>query len=115
MIFTSEDGIINGEGYHECALIRMDGENWDSQEDEVKNELTVEKTNEFTGWDDWKEQNKKGFDSRISFERKGNRLMMTTDNRGIKIRNITHLSSDVKVYAALTGDQVALTDIRIVR
>ena len=28
---------------------------------------------------------------------------------------ITYMNSDEKVYAALTGDQVALTDIRIVK
>ena len=34
---------------------------------------------------------------------------------GIFIKNTTYISVDKEVYAALTGDQVALTDIRVIR
>ena len=114
VLFSSEDGEVNGEGYREYALVRLDGENWESIEDGVKNELTVEKTEEFAGWDEWKTNNKKGYDCKVEFERKGDRIIMTTANHGISIQNITHIDSGEKVYAALTGDQVALTDIRII-
>ena len=43
------------------------------------------------------------------------KIIMTTENYGIYVKNITYMNSDEKVYAALTGDQVALTDIRIVK
>ena len=33
---------------------------------------------------------------------------------GIFIKNTTYISDDKEVYAALTGDQVALTDIRVI-
>ncbi len=114
VLFSSEDGEVNGEGYREYALVRLDGENWESIEDDVKNELTVEKTEEFAGWDEWKTNNKKGYDCKVEFERKGDRIIMTTANHGISIQNITHIDSGERVYAALTGDQVALTDIRII-
>lgn len=113
VIFSSDDGAVNGKGYLELALVRLDGENYGSYEDDVKNELTVEKDEDFRDWDSWKEINKKGFDCIVSFERNADRLIMTTANHGIHIRNTTYIGSDVKVYAALTGDQVALTDIRI--
>ncbi len=115
VIYSSDDGAVNGKGYLEHALVRFDGENWGSYEDDVKNELLVEKDEDFIDWDVWKDLNKKGFDCVVSFERRNDRLIMTTVNQGIHIRNTTHISSDVKVFAALTGDQVALTDIRIVK
>ena len=39
-------------------------------------------------------------------------VFVKTENLGIEIECITETEPDVKVYAALTGDQVALTDIR---
>ena len=58
--------------------------------------------------------NKKGMDCEISLERKRNRVVLKTENLGIHIENTTIIKDEVhKVYVALTGDQVALTDIRI--
>lgn len=69
----------------------------------------------FMGWDAWKASNKEGYDCSVRFERKPDRIILTTENFGIHITNITYISGDKEVYAALTGDQVALTGIRIVR
>ncbi len=113
-IFTSKDGIVNGEGYREFALVRLDGESYISDQDDVKNEMTVDRKDDFVGWDVWKENNKKGYDCRVVFEKKSNRIVMTTENFGIFIRNTTYITGNKEVYAAITGDQVALTDIRIV-
>ncbi len=115
VLYSSEDGLINGKGYKEHSLVRIDGENWESFEDDVKNELTVEKTDDFVGWDEWKKNNKTGFDSKVVFEKKDNRVIMTTINQGISITNTSYIDPDIKVYAALTGDQVALTEIRIAK
>ncbi len=39
---------------------------------------------------------------------------MTTDNAGISIKNVTAIANGIKdVYVALTGDECALTDIRV--
>ncbi len=113
VVFYSEDGNVNGEGYEEYALIRLDGENWESPHDDVKNELTVERTQEFLGWDEWKKYNKEGYDCQVLFKRTEDRIVITTENQGIFIRNIIHIGSDRKVFTSLTGDQCALTDIRI--
>ncbi|MBO4890726.1 MAG: HD domain-containing protein [Lachnospiraceae bacterium] len=114
-IYTSEDGKVGGKGYLELALVRLDGENWESYEDEVKNELVVDRNDDFVGWEEWKETNKAGYDSKISFDRKADRIIMHTVNHGITITNTTYIGADRQVYAALTGDQCALTDIRIHR
>ena len=113
VVFASDDGKVDGKGYREYALIRLDGENWESTEDDVKNELTVEKSAEFIGWDAWKEHNKNGFDCRISFARNDDCITVTTENHGIKIINVTYIGSGTEVLASLTGDQCALTDIRV--
>lgn len=111
-IYTSEDGRVNGPKFREYALVRLDGENWEA-EDDIVNELTVNRQADFVGWDAWKENNKKGYDCAVVFERKGNRITLVTENFGIYIRNTTYAEEGKKVYVALTGDQCALTDIRI--
>ncbi|MCR5054893.1 MAG: hypothetical protein K6A69_08630 [Lachnospiraceae bacterium] len=50
--------------------------------------MFINKNDDFKGWEDWKEKNYSGMECVFSFERKGN-------------------------TAAITGDQVALTNIRI--
>ncbi len=88
-IFHSADKKISGPGYREFALIRIDGEYWET-DNAVKNEIIVRKRDDLAGWDDWKKKN---------------------------IKNVTTLNDDdtKDIYAALSGDQVALTDIRISR
>lgn len=112
-IFYSQDRKIGGPDYKEFALIHIDGENWDSEEIS-DNKLLVNKSDEFNNWETWKEKNKEGFDCEAEFHIDGNRIITTTENAGISIKNVTTLKVDVKeVYVSLSGDQCALTDIRI--
>lgn len=68
----------------------------------------------FEGWDAWKELNKAGMDIMLKITREGNVITTITENAGINIINITTVTSDVKnIYVALTGDQCALTNIKI--
>lgn len=68
----------------------------------------------FEGWDSWKKAKKEGYDSKILFEREGNKIVAHTGNAGIYVKRTTTVKTDVeKIYVALTGDQVALTNIRI--
>ena len=112
LLFTSADGKVNGEGYKEYAFIRLDGEYWD-EADGAKNELVV-KDDEFVGWNIWKEENKTGIDYEVDFECRVDRITVTTSNLGLYVKNTTVFSESGKqIYAAITGDQVALTNIRI--
>ncbi|MBO7663366.1 MAG: HD-GYP domain-containing protein [Clostridia bacterium] len=112
-VYSSENGKIKGPGFHEFALVRLDGENWDDRDDGIVNELTVDRKDYFIGWDAWKEKNKAGFDCTVTFERKGSGVTVTTENFGIFIRNTTYIDGGRKLFTAITGDQCALTDIRI--
>ena len=105
---------MNGEGYREFALIRIDGEYWETDE-AVRNEIIVRKRDDFIGWDDWKKRNKEGIDCTVTFTRKGNTITTVTENMGIYIKNVTALEEDdtKDIYAVLSGDQVALTNIKI--
>ena len=50
----------------------------------------------------------------VDIVRKGDRIILKTENLGINIENVTTVTDDrSKVYVSLSGDQVALTDIRI--
>ncbi len=112
-IFSSDNGKVNGPDFREYGLLRLDGENWDS-DDFGSNKITVNKTEQFTTWDNWKAINKEGFDCSITIERSGDKVTLTTSNKGIEIVNVTTMKDPSKeVYISLTGDQCAITNIRI--
>ncbi len=113
VLFYADGGKMNGENYKEFALIRPDGETWES-EGLATNKLIVNKGEGFEGWDAWKEKNKEGYDCRVDIKKDGDEITVTTENLGVSIINTTKIlvQTDV-IYIALTGDQCALTNIRI--
>lgn len=113
VIYSSDNGQVFGENYHEYALIKINGEN-EIKDHYSENIFTMKKKDTFPGWEDWKEQNKEGVECEVTFERKGNTIITTTENLGIYIENTTIIKENPgKIYVALTGDRVALTDIRL--
>ena len=112
-IFNSENGKVEGNNYRELTLLRLDGECWEGDPD-CSIELDVNKTPEFTDWDTWKQYNLKGYDVTVSIVREDNRIITTTTNGGISIKAATVINTEIDpVYVALTGDQCAITNIRI--
>ena len=113
-IFSSDNKLVDGPNYTEYALIRLDGEYWDDSHGLSENDMEVLKRDDFTGWDDWKDVNKAGMDVVVRFLRRGDKITTITENNSIAIRNTTTIKNDVdEVYVALSGDQVALTQIRV--
>ncbi|MBR4627419.1 MAG: hypothetical protein IKO47_06955 [Ruminococcus sp.] len=114
-IFTSSNGQIGGDDYHEYLLLKLNGENWDSAEN-VKNRISVDYAKDFEGWKSWLEQNKQGIDCTVTLKREANKIIMQTENLGIVINSATTILDGAdEVYIALTGDQCAITNIRINR
>ena len=112
-IFSSSNGQVDGENYHEYLLLKMDGENWESTE-KVENVVNVTQTDDFNGWKNWMEKNKEGFDCILKIQRDNNKVILETENLGIKIRSISTIQDcPEKLYIALTGDQCAITNIRL--
>ena len=112
-IFTSDDGKVFGPGYKDYMLMRLDGECWEGDPDCTITTLSI-KNDDFEGWDYWKEFNKEGFDCTVTFERQENRITIRTENAGISLKNTATISGENnKIYVALTGDQTAITNIRI--
>ena len=112
-LFTSEDGKVGGPGFVEYALIKLNGEST-GNEDAAENHLHMKKTDSFTDWEDWKEKNKEGYECTVQIVKKSDTVTVTTENLGVLIENTTKIFDAVKdVYVTLTGDEVALTDIRI--
>ena len=113
VIFSSDDGLVSGDNYHEYALIKINGEN-ELADNYADNSFSMKKMESFPGWDSWKESCREGIECEVSFERKGNTIFTVTENLGVHIENTTTIKEDItKVYVALTGDRCALTDIRI--
>ena len=112
-VFTSEDGQVNGKGYREFILLRLDGETWESDE-HAKNEISLDKSKDFAGWNVWKETNRKGMDCVVNIKRDKNRITIETENLGVAIHSVTTiLDMTENVFIALTGDQCAITDIHV--
>ena len=115
VLYTSADGQVEGKDYREFAMIRLDGENWHT-DDHVVNETKVRTTDAFPGWEEWKNRLRLGMDCRIDIQRDPRVITVLTENVGISIRSeISIHDFDGVVYAALTGDQCTITEIRIVR
>ena len=113
ILFYSEDGKVNGPGFTEFALMRTDGEGWEMHEG-VESKISVSKEDDFEGWDVWKEKQKKGVECTVTIEKKHNSYTVVTRNEGIVLKDVTRIELDVpRVYAALSGDQCALTGIKI--
>ena len=112
-LFTSKDGNPGGEGYREFLLVRLDGENWDS-DDHADNTVRVDHTMDFESWSVWKEKNKQGIDCEVNIQRDGKQVRISSEILGIAIRAEARIMDDVDaLYIALTGDQCAITNIRV--
>lgn len=115
ILFGGSDGKVGGADYEEYAVLKLNGES-DGSNEFAENKLILKHRDDFPGWEAWKAGNRAGVECEVSVEKKGNRIVIEVENLGISIENITMLKEDRKqVYIALTGDQVALTDIRVVR
>ncbi len=115
VLYTSDDGLPNGDDYRELTVIRLDGEGWE-EDDHVENRVNVSKLDSFIDWNDWKEKNKAGQDCELLFRVDKEKISITTEYCGLSICSVTTFTEDIhEVYAALTGDQCALTNIRIIR
>ncbi len=113
LLFSSDDGLPEGRGYLEHGCIRLDGEDA-TNNDLAVNQVEVHKNEDFKGWDTWKKENKKGYECEVSFTRRKNRIIMATKNAGITLKSVTSIPPGYEnVRMALTGDQCALTDIRV--
>ena len=113
VLFYSEDGKVGGPGYREYAFIKLDGED-NGSNDYAENHFSMNKKSAFQDWSEWKNFNKAGFDCEIEFQKKDKTVVFHTENYGINIKNTTTiLDENNLIYVALTGDQCAITDIRM--
>ena len=117
VLFYSADGRVNGEYYREYATIRLDGENWEN-DSPIQTHIIANREDDFEGWDAWKQKNKEGFDCAVRIRREENKITVSTRNFGLSVTSTTLIpkdlmNEDTPVFAALTGDQCAMTNIRI--
>ncbi|MBR5089907.1 MAG: hypothetical protein IK093_10815, partial [Ruminiclostridium sp.] len=111
-MYFSEDGKVNGNHYRELAFMRFDGEFWNN-DNSCYTQIDIKKTAAFGDWDTWMKRNMEGYDVSVSFAVEGNKITVITENAGIAIRNTAVISGTTKpVYAAITGDQIAVTNIK---
>ncbi len=113
LLFSSDDGFPLGIDYTEHCCLRLDGEDA-TNNDLADNEISVHKDEDFKGWDEWKKVNKKGFECTVFFKRRRGKITILTRNAGITIKCVTSIpKGNENVYMCLTGDQCAVTDIRV--
>ena len=115
ILYYSANGEMNGPDFQEFALMRMDGEGWEMHEG-VASKISVVKEENFEDWDTWKAKQKQGVDCSVKIYRKDNTVTVYTLNEGIRLKDITRIDVKVpKIYAAFSGDQCAITGIKIRR
>ena len=115
VLYSADDGKIGGSGYKEYALVKLNGE-VEADDEHAINTIEVRRTDDFIDWNTWKVENKKGLEIEMSFARSNDTVWIYVEDSGIVTENTTKIKEDVdKVYVALTGDQCALTDIRVMR
>ena len=73
-IFSSGDGQVNGKDFREYLLFRLNGENYESDDHQVENNIRAEKLPEFAGWDAWIEKLKQGLTFEVTIKRDKNRI-----------------------------------------
>ncbi len=113
LLYSSDDGKPDGTGYKEIACIRLDGENA-TFNGVAHNDTLVYRGEDFVSWDEWKKVNKRGYECEVDFRRRRNRILTATDNCGIRVRNTTTITDKTEnIYVVITGDQCAITDIRV--
>ena len=113
LLFSADDDLPEGSGYVEHCCLRLDGENA-TNNDMADNDVMVHREEEFPGWNEWKRLNKKGFECTISFVRRRNKVIMETENFGIRIKSVTNIPvGSENVLMALTGDQCVISDVRV--
>lgn len=113
VLYYSDDKLVDSDSYREYAMIKINGE-VSGDEGITENKFSMKKKESFPGWDVWKERHKAGIECSVSFVRKGNTVVISTETLGISIENTTTILDGTKdLYVTLSGDQIALTDIRI--
>ena len=113
VLFSSDNGQVNGPNYKEYALVKLNGET-EAEDEYADNSMVKNLADDFVDWETWKERNKEGIDCHISFRQKRKYIEMAVEDGGILVRNTTRFKVKPKdVYFALTGDECAITDIRV--
>ena len=82
----------------------------------MENRFSMKHQSTFPGWEAWKDRCKEGIECRVEIEKKGNKVIIYTENQGILLEDtmsVKNASPTDKIYVALTGDQCAITDIRV--
>ncbi|MCR5800842.1 MAG: HD-GYP domain-containing protein [Lachnospiraceae bacterium] len=112
-VFCSDDGVVDSESYRDLAFLRFDGECWECDPN-CHVDLNVVKTDDFMGWDAWKEYNAGGYEALVLFKIEDDKITIITENAGISVANeLTIKEVDKPLFVAVTGDQVAITNIRV--
>ena len=115
VLYYSDDHKVNGSNYREFALIRLDGESW-NMDSAADNKMLVFKNEKFENWESWKAQNKIGVDIEATIMMDKNVITVLAEENGLMIKNYTTINGSFPgAYLALTGDQCAITNIRITR
>ena len=114
LLYSSDDGEVGGNNYVEYICVRTDGDEATVNGKALNKNLSVHRSENFAGWDTWKEINKRGLEYKVEFERKKNRIAFSTQNAGISIDCTMEVPIGTdNVYVALTGNQVAISNIRV--
>jgi len=112
IIYSSNDGSMDGEDYDEFAVFASTGYSWKASI-ALKETSKLKKKKAFENWEQWTTLNRQGMKYSVSAKRKGNTVKATIDTELLSIDASVVLpnSFNQDLYFAITGERCSISNI----
>lgn len=119
VVYHSGNGLVNGDGYKEYAVIRMDNWNWDTEgataqigQDTAVIRKATEAFPEGFDWAVWQEANRNGAKCTVTTQLYNGCALIGVSDNGLTATYAIRVDSSVKNYLSLSGDHCTLTNLK---
>ena len=115
ILFSALDKVVNGILYTEYSVTRSDAYGWGENAETFKCETQF--ADEWSSWEEWLDDNKKGADCTVTAVRDVDTIIVTQENHGITVTTYMDIPLDttLPVCLALSGELCSISNIRIKR
>ena len=116
VVFHSENGLVNGDGYREYGVIRSDNWYWDG----VGTVAPIRKATEQAipaddaAWAAWQTANRNGVDCIVTTQMYNDCVLIGVSNNGLTTTYAVPVDQAVKNYVSLTGEFCVLSDLQTI-
>ena len=114
VVFHSDNGLVNGDGYREYGVIRSDNWYWDG----VGTAGAICKATEQSipgddaAWAAWQAANRNGVECIVTTQKYKDCVLIGVSNNGLTTTYAVPVDQTVKNYVSLTGEYCVLSDLQ---